>query len=99
MNEFPYFAVLYKPGPTWDFSRHFHEQENIGDHGAFLAGQHEAGLLLFGGPFSDDAGGLSVFQSESIQQLEAILKADRSVSSGLLIYEIHPYILGFKPRS
>lgn len=98
MTDLPVFAVIYTPGPKWNAQRPFHEQEGVFHHRDFLATQYEAETLAFGGPFLDDSGGLSVFQAPSRERLEEILQTDRSVSSGLLCYDVRPYALGFKPR-
>src|ERR1700685_388806 len=95
MTDLPFFAVLYKPGARWNDRLPFHEQAGVGDHRDFLAKQYEAETLVFGGPFLDNSGGLSVFQAASREQLEDIIRTDRSVETGLLEFEIHPYMLGF----
>ena len=90
------FAVLYVRGPQWNESSPFHEQEDVYRHRDFLAAQHDAGRLLFGGPFLDDTGGLAVFSAASREELEELIATDATVTSGLLRYEIHPYTLAFK---
>jgi uncharacterized protein YciI len=98
MTELRLFAVLYKRGPTWNPRLAFHEQPGVGDHRTFLASQYDASTLAFGGPFLDDSGGLSVFWAPSLDRLEEILGTDQAVQAGLLVYEVHPYLLGFEPR-
>lgn len=98
MTDLPLLAVLYRPGAAWDPKLPFHQQVGVADHRDFLAAQYAAGRLYFGGPFLDDSGGLSVFRRVSRQQLDEILRNDRSVERGLLSYEVRPYALGFAPK-
>jgi uncharacterized protein len=95
MTDVPFFAVIYKPGSTWEPGLPFHGQAGVHHHRDFLAEQYKAETLVFGGPFLDDSGGLAVFQVASREQLEKILQSDRAVQSGLLDYEVRPYFLGF----
>jgi uncharacterized protein YciI len=90
------FAVLYLRGPNWDDSLPFHEQLGVVRHRDFLAAAHEAGTLVFGGPFLDDAGGLAVYGAASLEELESVLVTDATVIDGLLRYEIHPYAIAFR---
>ena len=92
------FAVIYRPGKTWTAGLPFQEQPGVFDHRDFLAGQRDAGTLVFGGPFLDDSGGLSVFDVESEVALRALLERDETVQRGLLMYEHHPYALPFPPK-
>jgi uncharacterized protein YciI len=90
------FAVLYLRGHAWDVAVPFHAQQGVGRHRDFLAAQHEAGRLVFGGPFLDDSGGLAVYRAASLDELEALVRTDATVIDGLLAYEIHPYVLAFR---
>lgn len=96
MNGPTTFAVLYLRGPAWVRGVPFHQQAEVVRHRDFLAAQHDAGRLVFGGPFLDDSGGLAVYRADSAAELEALVASDASVISGLLRYEIHPYMIGFK---
>ena len=96
MSDDKTFAVVYVRGPRWNADNPFHEQAGVHRHRDFLAAQHEAGRLLFGGPFLDDTGGLAVYTAPSRQELEGVLKTDATIEDGLLRYEVHPYIVAFK---
>ena len=95
-DDLPTFAVLYLRGPAWDPTAAFHQQSGVHRHRDFLAAQHEAERLLFGGPFLDDSGGLAVYRSSSLEELESLLRTDATIVDGLLRYEIHPYAVAFK---
>jgi uncharacterized protein YciI len=96
VNPSQMFAVLYIRGPKWNEQLPFHKQEGVGRHRDFLASQHEAGTLLFGGPFLDDTGGLAVYTASSRDELVRALAVDETIADGLLRYELHPYVLAFK---
>ena len=96
MSDDKTFAVVYVRGPKWNESSPFHEQDGVHRHRDFLAAQHEAGRLVFGGPFLDDMGGLAVYSAPSREELEELITTDATVICGLLQYEIHPYMVAFK---
>lgn len=98
MSESATFAVLYVRGPNWDERVPFHEQDGVSRHREFLAAQHAAGSLIIGGPFLDDMGGLAVYRADSREELDRTLAGDATVISGLLRYEIHPYMIGFREQ-
>jgi len=90
------FAVLYRPGPAWNASLSFHQQEGVARHRDFLEAKHQEGSLIFGGPFLDDSGGLAVYRADSLDDVHRALASDETVKDGLLQYEIHPYVIAFR---
>jgi uncharacterized protein YciI len=91
------FTVLYRPGPQWDRERSLFDQEDINDHRDFLRARFDDATLVMGGPFLDDSGGISIFRSDSQDQLEDVLRSDPTIARGLQIYEIHPCAFPFAP--
>ena len=87
--------MIYKPGPRWFAGRPFHEQDGVMHHRDFLAGRYAAGDLVAAGPFLDDTGGIAIYEANSSETLQQALSSDRSIESGLLVYEAHPCILPF----
>jgi uncharacterized protein YciI len=72
----------------------FRQQEGVGEHVQHYLKLHEQGKLQLGGPFLlPDAGGMMVPTREVLQEeIEAFAAADPAVQSGLLIYEIRPWM-------
>ncbi len=50
----PIYMVEYDAGPSYLPGRPFAEQPGIMEHGAYMDQLHDAGILVFGGPFFDD---------------------------------------------
>jgi uncharacterized protein YciI len=84
-------AVFFRPGPAWDSQISFREQPGVTHHSDYLRREFDAGRLLMGGPFTDDAGGLSIFTGVTEEELRAQFESDESIRVGLLVPEIHPW--------
>ena len=61
------------------------------DHIAFLEENASKGNIFARGPFSDGAGGLVIYQAESLEEAKAIAARDPYVSGGARRLELHPW--------
>jgi len=88
------YVVLHKPGPKWQYGIDFREQPGVGEHVQHYLKFHQQGKLELGGPFLvPDIGGMMVATKEVSQaELEAFAAADPAVQSGLLVYEVRPWM-------
>ena len=88
------YVVFHRPGPKWQPGVDFREQEGVREHVGYYLKFHEQGKLEFGGPFLlQDAGGMMVATKEvSQEELEAFAASDPAVQSGLLLYEVRPWL-------
>lgn len=88
------YVVFHKPGPQWQPGIDFREQAGIEQHVQHYLKLHEQGKLELGGPFLlQDAGGMMVAtKAVSQPELEAFAASDPAVQSGLLIYEVRPWL-------
>lgn len=85
-----YVIVEHTPGPRWDHSKPYPEQEGIMDHAQYLKDQFDAGRLVMAGPFKDGPGGMAIFAAE-LNEVAAISEDDPCVRSGLLIAKPRPW--------
>src|SRR5512139_108744 len=87
-------VVFHRPGPNWKPGIDFRKQEGVGEHVQHYLQLHMQGKLELGGPFLlQDAGGMMVATKEvSRAELEAFAAADPAVQSGLLVFEIRPWL-------
>jgi uncharacterized protein YciI len=87
-------VVLHRPGPKWQYGIDFREQAGVGEHVQHFLKFHEQGKLELGGPFLlPDVGGMMVATKDiTREELEAFSAADPAVQSGLLVYEIRPWM-------
>lgn len=88
------YVVFHTPGPKWKHGVDFREQEGVGEHVRHYLKFHEQGKLELGGPFLlQDMGGMMVATKDvSQQELEAFAADDPTVKTGLLIYEVRPWL-------
>ena len=88
------YVVFHTPGPKWQTGVDFREQEGVREHVGHYLKFHEQGKLELGGPFLvQDAGGMMVAAKDvSKEELDAFAAADPAVVSGLLLYEVRPWL-------
>jgi len=88
------FVIFHRPGPKWQMGVDFREQDGVSEHVQHYLNLHEQGRLELGGPFLlQDAGGMMVATKDvSQEELETFAAADPAVQTGLLIYEIRPWL-------
>ena len=87
-------VVFHRPGPKWQYGLDFREQDGVREHVEHYLKVHQQGKLELGGPFLiQDAGGMMVATKDiSRDELESFAAADPAVQSGLLLYEIRPWL-------
>ena len=88
------YVVLHKPGPKWQYGVDYRQQDGVGEHVGHYLKLYEQGKLELGGPFLlPDIGGMMVTTKEiSLKEIEVFAADDPAVKSGLLIYEIRPWM-------
>jgi len=88
------YVVLHKPGSKWQYGVDYREQPGVGEHVQHYLKFHEQGKLELGGPFLlPDMGGMMVTTKDiSRDEIEAFAAADPAVQSGLLVFEIRPWM-------
>lgn len=88
------YVVFHTPGPKWQHGVDFREQDGVRNHVRHYLKFHDQGKLELGGPFLlQDAGGMMVATKDvSPQELESFAAADPAVQSGLLLYEVRPWL-------
>lgn len=74
------------------------EQPGLGEHVAHYRQLLAAGKLLAGGPFLDGfAAGMMIPEpGQTEQEVNAFAQADPAVQSGLLVAEVHAWMVGMK---
>jgi uncharacterized protein len=61
-------------------------------HRQYLAGLVEQGKLVISGPFGNDVGGLLVYEAETPEQVEAMVREDPFARQGVFLsWEIRPW--------
>jgi adhesin HecA-like repeat protein len=88
------FVVFHKPGPAWVAGVDFRQQPGVQAHVAHYAKLYEEGRLELGGPFLDNSGGMMVAaQGETLESITKFAEEDPAVRSGLLVFEVKPWMI------
>jgi uncharacterized protein YciI len=84
------FAVVYAPGPNWK-EREQQRQDDLKAHISYQHSWLDKGILLMGGPYPDDEGGLALFAADSEDEIQALVAADPCVASGTYQVTVHQW--------
>jgi uncharacterized protein YciI len=86
------FAIVYRRGPSWVERRSIFEQP-LQAHLAYMKNLSAQSILLLGGPFTDDTGGLIVVAVDSLEEANALINKDPAVQEQIMCAEAHPWKL------
>lgn len=70
------------------------EQAIVSEHFAYLTALTEQGVMLLVGRTQDNSPrtfGIAIFQAESAEQAQAIMKSDPAVQKGIMHAELFPF--------
>jgi len=91
------FVIEHSPGPAWVAGVAYQEQPGAARPMDFMRSLHDCGLLVLGGPFTDQADGahvgMAILRAESLEAAEALAAEDASVEAGLLRYRVRPWMV------
>lgn len=89
-------VVFHLPGPNWRNGKSLFEQPGVVEHVAHYRKLLEAGKLAMGGPHPDERGGGMMIGAAGVAQAElaAFAADDPAVQSGVLRFEIRPWLIG-----
>ena len=90
------YVVFHLPGPAWVPGKSLFEQEGVREHVSHYRKLLDAGKLAYGGPHPDERGGGMMIPTAAVseEELRAFAAQDPAVQSGLLRFEIRPWIIG-----
>ena len=90
------FVVFHLSGPNWQAGKTLLEQPGVMAHVGHYRQWLEAGKLALGGPHLDERGGGMMIPAAGLSQteIETFAAADPAVQSGLLRYEVRPWLIG-----
>ena len=91
-------VVFHAPGPAWEPGLPLTQQVGVQEHRVHYAKLAAEGKLMLGGPFGDSAaGGMMICKpgvDEDALRMHAL--ADPAVESGLLQFEIRPWVAALR---
>ena len=75
-------VLFHSPGPAWQDGVSFQEQPGVGEHVRYMREQLEKGLIVLGGPFLDDSGGMMICREPDFAKARTIRAAKARCVSG-----------------
>lgn len=84
------YALIYTPGPNWIVGKPVTEQP-LQEHTQYMLQKHAEGKVAIAGPLVDNYGGLNVFNVETPQEAQEIMRNDPAISTGICVGEAHPW--------
>ncbi len=90
-------AIVYSRGPTWTDGKSQQDQL-LEDHARYLMRHYRRRIVLMGGPFRDDTGGLAIIEAGAAEDAERFLRADPAIARGTLRATWHAWNVVFKKR-
>jgi uncharacterized protein YciI len=91
----PTHAIIYETGPNWVEGKSLKEQD-LRDHGKYLADLTAKGVVILGGPWRYENGGLVVIRVKTDQEAQRMLDEDPGVKNGVLSGSVHAWEVLFK---
>jgi uncharacterized protein len=91
------FAILYAPGPNWIKGKPIFEQD-LQEHGQYMAKLLDQGHLELGGPFTDSSGGMAIITAKDGNEAATILKNDPGVTKGIFTATLRPWYIVFRKQ-
>ena len=91
-------VVLTRSGPEWDRSLPLEQQSGWDEHASFMDGLVADGLIILGGPLSDEHRVVHAFEAESEDAIRATLARDPWSGTHLEVDSIDPWTIRLDGR-
>jgi len=93
-----FLVQLLRSGPQYDLTKPLEEQSGWVEHAAFMDGLVDDGVIVLGGPLSDEYRVVHVFEAESEDVVRATLARDPWSQTHLLVDSIDPWTIRLDAR-
>ncbi|MFX1254687.1 MAG: YciI family protein [Promethearchaeota archaeon] len=90
-----FYAIIYQQGSAWKPGVSVYEQD-LRSHATYMEKLHKDKVLVLGGPFTDDSGGMAIINVESEEKAEEILKQDPAITNKVMNATIKPWHIAFE---
>jgi uncharacterized protein YciI len=88
-----FLVVVRRSGPEWDRSKPLEEQSRWDEHAAFMDGLVDDGVIVLGGPLSDEERVAHAIQADSEDTIRATFARDPWSGSHLVVDTIDPWTI------
>lgn len=93
-----FLVTLLRSGPDWQRSRPLEEQSGWPEHAAFMDGLVEQGLIVLGGPLSDEYRVVHAMEAPSADAIRAAFARDPWSGTHLVVDTIEPWTIRLDGR-
>ncbi|MBD3234892.1 MAG: hypothetical protein GF315_14305 [candidate division Zixibacteria bacterium] len=90
-----YYAIIYTPGPSWKKGKTVYQQE-LSAHGEYMAQLLERNILIAGGPFIDNSGGLAILRARNLKEAQDIINHDPAIENSVFNASLRPWHVAYQ---
>lgn len=91
-------VVVHRSGPEWNSSAPLEEQSGWESHADFMDDLVDQGVIVLGGPLSDEHRVVHVMEAESEEEIRSTLARDPWSGTHLVIAAIEPWTIRLDAR-
>lgn len=92
-----HFVVFHKQGESWPKEGLSFDHPIAQEHAKYFGKLHAEGVVIEGGPFPGNSGGMMVFKESVLaDDAKKYASSDPAVKSGVMDFEIKPWVRVFK---
>ncbi|SMB84396.1 YciI family protein [Deinococcus hopiensis] len=85
-----HFVIHYVPGPAW-LPNHPVFEQPLQPHLAYITQLHHQGVVLAGGPYTDNSGGLVILQPTTREAAQMVILNDPAIIPGIMTASANPW--------
>lgn len=93
-----FFVLMFTPGENWEHDKPM-SQQKLEDHRAYYQKLLEKKLVVIGGGFTEENGGLSILKVRDKMEADSLVQNDPAVLSGVFKAQVKPIFAVFKGQS
>lgn len=82
-KSFKYFVIIYTPGDNWIKGQPVYNQP-LNEHAYYMQTLLNRGILIMGGPFDKEPGGLALIRVKSTKEGKEIFDNDPAIQKKIL---------------
>ena len=94
-----FLVTLHRSGPDWDPAKPLEEQSGWDEHASFMNGLVDDGLIVLGGPLSDEYRVVHAVEADSEEDVRARLARDPWSGTHLVVDTVEPWTIRLDGRS
>lgn len=91
----PTHAVIFTEGSSWVEGKSWRAQPGFAEHSAYMQRLLMAGKVVYGGPWRDEPGALTILRAASDEEARQIVDADPFVQNGVLVPDLKAWTVVF----